>query len=69
MDTSADIFLNVRSAVMVRTIATLNSPLRRSTVIRVGGLAVRGILACLDIFQWMRVDGCVDGSMADERER
>ena len=39
-----DIFLNVRSAVMVRTISTLNPPpLRRSTVIRFGGaVVVRG---------------------------
>ena len=41
MDTSEDILLNVRSAVIVRTISMLNPPpLRRSTVIRFGGVVV-----------------------------
>ena len=46
METSADIFLNVRSAVIVRTISMLNPPpLRRSTVIRFGAAVVaRGCL-------------------------
>jgi len=64
MDTSEDIFLNVRSAVIVRTISMLNPPpLRKSTVIRFGGaVATRGCFVLEegedvdDIILWLAIN-------------